>query len=91
MSEAVGAGRAAAPRPLMGIPDEIAYFDCATMAPSLTAAREAAQTLRRAGSSGSRLWCGRFRVDRRAGVSFVAQLERHDGDVDVVEVAEHPD
>src|SRR6266540_2295295 len=43
-------GSAAAPRPLplqrslFEIPDEVAYFNCASMAPQLTAARRAAET-----------------------------------------------
>ena len=43
LTDSAATGLAAAPRPLFEIPDEIAYFHCATMAPLLTAAREAAR------------------------------------------------
>jgi selenocysteine lyase/cysteine desulfurase len=48
-TDSVATGLAAAPRPLpvqraqFEIPDDVAYFNCASMAPLLTAAREAAQ------------------------------------------------
>jgi hypothetical protein len=51
----------------------------------------AAQRVPRARSSGPRLAGGWFRFDWGEGMGAAAQLERHDGDVDVVELAEHPD